>query len=248
VRKDDTRSDIYFLGCIFYNMLTGEPPLSETRDRLQRLSKSRFLSVTPIRKAEPSIPDSVALAVNKSMMLDPNRRYQSPGAMLSDLQIASKRLAEDPQATAVAATDGADGQAPESSPAEKQRSVMVVESNVEMQDVFRRGFKRVGYRVLLTSDPDRAMERMQQDVHVADCVIFNAQKIGKPALHAFNSFGENAKTSLVPAVLLLDREQLSWRNSAVTAEHRVVLPLPITIKKLRRVLDKLIVSSNGTEG
>ena len=33
VRKDDVRSDIYFLGCIYYNMLTGQPPLVETRDR-----------------------------------------------------------------------------------------------------------------------------------------------------------------------------------------------------------------------
>ena len=47
VRKDDTRSDIYFLGCIFYHMLTGQSPLSETKDRLQRLSKQRFLDVIP---------------------------------------------------------------------------------------------------------------------------------------------------------------------------------------------------------
>ena len=71
VRKDDTRSDIYFLGCIYYHMLTGQPPLTETRDRLQRLSKQRFLDVVPIRKIEPNVPDSVALVVNKAMMLDP---------------------------------------------------------------------------------------------------------------------------------------------------------------------------------
>ena len=45
VRKDDPRSDIYFLGCIFYHMLTGKPPIYETKDRIQRLSKSRFEDV-----------------------------------------------------------------------------------------------------------------------------------------------------------------------------------------------------------
>ena len=61
VRKDDTRSDIYFLGCIYYNMLAGQPPLAETRDRVQRLSKQRFLDVVPIQKADPSIPACVAI-------------------------------------------------------------------------------------------------------------------------------------------------------------------------------------------
>ena len=53
VRKDDTRSDIYFLGCIFYHMLTGQAPLSETKDRLQRLSKQRFLEVIPVQNVDP---------------------------------------------------------------------------------------------------------------------------------------------------------------------------------------------------
>ncbi len=86
VRKDDVRSDIYFLGCIYYNMLTGQPPLVETRDRVLRLSKQRFLDVVPIQKVDRSLPVSVSVVVNKAMALDPERRYQSPLAMLVDLR------------------------------------------------------------------------------------------------------------------------------------------------------------------
>ena len=93
VRKDDTRSDIYFLGCIFYHMLTGQAPLSETRDQLQRLSKQRFLEVVPIQKIAPALPHWVTLVVNRAMDLDPSRRYQSPSAMLADLHIAATQLA-----------------------------------------------------------------------------------------------------------------------------------------------------------
>ena len=253
VRKDDTRSDIYFIGCIFYNMLTGEPPLSETRDRLQRLSRARFIQVKPIRKVDPTVPDSVALVVNKSMTLDPDRRYQSPGTMLSDLDIAARRLAEDAQAAsgdAQSATAGRqrDRAAAKSLPPEEQHTVMVVESNSNMQDLLRKAFKRSGYRVLLTSDPARAWSRLRQEPNTADCIVFNAQQIGQPALQMFNQFGEDAKTQLIPAVLLLDERQLEWKKGAVTAKHRVVLPMPVTMKKLRTVLAKLVAAESRNEG
>ena len=86
VRKDDARSDIYFLGCIYYHLLTGQPPLAETRDPVQRLSKQRFLDVVPVQKIDPSLPTCVVNAVNKAMMLDPEYRFQTPTAMLAELR------------------------------------------------------------------------------------------------------------------------------------------------------------------
>src|SRR4051794_11890083 len=86
VRKDDQRSDIYFLGCIFYHILTGKPPIYETKDRIQRLSKSRFEEVEPILKADSSVPRPVAAVVTRAMELNPAERYQSPGEMLAELK------------------------------------------------------------------------------------------------------------------------------------------------------------------
>jgi eukaryotic-like serine/threonine-protein kinase len=242
-KKDDTRSDIYFLGCIYYHMLTGQPPLVETRDRLQRLSKQRFLDVIPIQKVDPSIPGCVTLVVNKAMMLDPNYRYQSPSAMLGDLHLAAKRLAEEPAegATAADAAVADVSAAPSVTPAalDTGRSVMVVESNAGMQDIFRKGFKRAGYRVLVTADPARAVSRLRQDTSAADCVIFNAQQIGQSALEMFNELAEDNKTQYVPAMLLLDETQHKWQAQARTARHRLVLPMPITMKQLRAALAEL---------
>ncbi len=250
VRRDDTRSDIYFLGCIYYHMLTCVAPLSETRERLKRLSWQRFLNVTPIRKLNPVLPDSVVLVVNKSMMLNPEHRYQSPSAMLSDLAIATQRMAEEPPASADRIGDGASGaegaiianSEPDHGefPVEEHHSVMVVESNSTMQDVFREGLKRAGYRVLLTSDPTRALGRFHQDAATADCVIFNAQQLGQPALDMFNRFGKDPRIDFVPAMLLLDEGQHQWKGKAETAKHRVVLPMPITMKKLRSALAQLV--------
>ena len=245
VRKDDTRSDIYFMGCIYYHMIAGKAPLSETRERAKRLSKARFQNVVPIRKADPSVPDSVALVVNKAMMLDASKRYQSPGAMLHDLKLAAKRMKKDPppsrsEAMAAAQSAGAQGSGNGAAASADRQSVMVVESNGAMQDLFREKLKQAGYRVLITSDPGRALDRFQHDIGTADCVVLNAQQLGKAALEAFNKFGSDPRTKTVPAVLLLDEKQQRWSPKAGTAGHRVVLSMPVTMKQLRGVLTKLV--------
>ena len=113
---------------------------------------------------------------------------------------------------------------------------MVVESDAKMQDLLREGFRRAGYRVLVTVDPGRAVDRFRQDASVADCVIFNAQQIGLPALEMFNQLGEDQATSSIPAILLLEEDQQAWKSQARTARHRIVLPMPVTLRQLRTLL------------
>jgi serine/threonine protein kinase/CheY-like chemotaxis protein len=242
VRKDDTRSDIYFLGCMYYHMLTGVSPLSESKDRVQRLNKTRFLDVVQIQKLNPAIPHSVALVVNKAMQLDVNRRYQTPAAVMVDLEIAARRLTEEGAAGGDLPADNRerDRLAARVGVTEPQGSVMIVESNARMQDLLRDGLKKAGYRVLITSDPQRAMGMFHQDPATADCLVFNAQEIGEPALEAFNQLGEDQRTHYVPALLLLDEPQREWRYRVNTADHRKLLFMPVTMGKLRAALEKLI--------
>ena len=118
---------------------------------------------------------------------------------------------------------------------------MVVESDVAMQDVFRQGFKRAGYRVLVTADPVQGGGAgSAQDPSVADCVIFNAQQIGESALEMFNELGEDERTQSIPAMLLLGRvPDTRGSRRLSTAQHRLVLPMPITMKQLRTTLAEL---------
>jgi len=246
VRKDDTRSDIYFLGCMYYHMLTGVPPLVETRDRLQRLSKTRFQEVHSIQKVNQNIPSSLAVVVNKAMALEVNRRYQTPGAVLADLEIAARRAGEEPTGEQEPQDEDTEEErlAADMVGLPQQRSVMVVESNTETQNAFRDGLKRAGYRVLVTSDPQRALARIQEDTQVADCVVFGAELLGEAAVEAFNRLGAEEGTRAVPALLLLGENQEAWAQQAAAADHRLVMFMPLTMKQLRGALTRLLAAKS----
>jgi serine/threonine-protein kinase len=243
VRKDDTRSDIYFMGCIYYHMLAGKAPLAETKDRSKRLSRQRFEEVVPIQQADSSVPASVAIVVNKAMALDPDRRYQTPDEMVRDLELATRKLQDGTADEEI--LEDEEVSAARTTPA-LGHSVMIVESNARLQEVFRENLRGAGFRVLMTSDPKRAQELFYTNTRTAECVLFNAQAMGEAALRAFNRLGENKRTEKVPAMLLLDEPQHAWRKHAKTAEHRVVVLMPIHMKKLQEELLKLVPSKAGS--
>lgn len=252
VRRDDMRSDIYFLGVMYYAMLYGKSPLVETRDKIVRMSRSRYFDVTPIYRAMPEIPRVVATVVNTAMQLEPDLRYQTPGEMLVDLRIALERLAAGDVAAASTAgdegaTDGRPGHRVRlastlQAEGARQNGLMIVESNGAMQDVFRDHFKKAGYRVLLIGDPNRAAERFTDNSKPAQCVLFCTSELGERAVQAFEDFAEGAITRAIPAVLLLDPRYraLAARVQGRLCEHRIIAPMPIKMKKLQELLVSLI--------
>jgi len=236
VRKDDHRSDVYFLGCMYYHMLAGKAPLFETRDRTQRLSKTRFESVTPILEREPSLPVVVALIVHKAMDLNPDARYQSPGEMHAELQLALPRL----QSGAAAQDD--EKQANAALHAGPPKKVMVVESDSNLQDVFRNRLKQQGFRVLLLSDPARAFDRLQTNPKTADCVVLNTENLDLSALEAFNQLGADRQTQQLPAVLLLSQRHQDKFAQAASAPHRIVVQMPVRFNQVQLLLNQLLTA------
>jgi len=244
VRKDDQRSDLYFLGCIYYHLLTGQAPIYETKDRIQRLSKTRFQDVTPILKVDPTLPRAVAVVVTKAMELDPAKRYQSPNEMANELRSAAQRINE-PEADS-GGESAARRHSASAGPPAPQRTLMFIDSDIELQNVFRERLKSGGYRVLVTRDPDRAIERFAEE-KVADCVIFSSEGLGQAALDAFNRFGKGEKTQQVPAILLLAEQHRAWKSQARIDAARVVVEMPIRLKQLREILARLVPVAAGRQ-
>ncbi len=226
--KDDPRSDIFFLGCMLYHILTGTPPLAETKDRVARGAPSRFLNVAPPQQA-PGVPDPLIQVLVRSMALNPAQRYQRPAEMLMDLRRAAERLGS--RESAVRGTAA--------SP-EPSHSVMVVESNAEMQNALRDGLKRSGFRVLVTIDPERALARLEENPKLVDCMIFSTPELGKPALEAFNRLAELEHGRGMKSILMLGEAHRKWEKHAQTGEHRKVLHMPLKLKALRAALASLV--------
>jgi hypothetical protein len=109
-----------------------------------------------------------------------------------------------------------------------------------MQDVFRAELKKAGYRVLLTGDPSRAVERLRKEPQLVGCALFNAEGLGQSALSAFNQLADEQETMSLPAVLLLRAQQQSWTAQARTSDRRVVLLMPLKMSRLCETLSKLI--------
>lgn len=82
----DQRTDIYALGCVFYELLTGAPPfLGE--NALSTMMKHQTETVLSLKEASmgTSFPPVLEQIVAKLLEKDPNRRYQNANALVVDL-------------------------------------------------------------------------------------------------------------------------------------------------------------------
>jgi len=253
VRKNDPRSDLFFVGCIYYHLLSGHPPLMETRDRMKRLARSRYRDIPSITEFNRDLVSEYAAVVNKAMQFAPDRRYQTPGEMAADLKRLLEEKPEQRGSVGSGANNHGDSNATQEEDAASRegldeegnpRKLMIVESDVRMQNLFRDRFKRSGYRVLVTSDPARAVVRLRQEKDVADLVLFSTGDLGEAALNAFNELAEHPETNELSAVLLLGDKHQGWRSrTQAHGGRRAVVAMPLKWRQLREALVNVLYTA-----
>ncbi len=104
----DARSDLYSVGCLLYELLTGRPPFTGDSPVAIAYQHVRENPIPPSR-VDPDLPGWADAIVLRAMEKDPGDRYQSAADMRSDIQRA---LSGFPVAAAMPMTQSYQGQGP----------------------------------------------------------------------------------------------------------------------------------------
>jgi serine/threonine protein kinase len=77
-RPADARVDMYGLGCVLYEVLTGEVPYPEPTPAAKMYAQRSADPPSP-RARRPDVPEPLDAVVRRAMAKDPSERHQSPG-------------------------------------------------------------------------------------------------------------------------------------------------------------------------
>ena len=224
---NDPRSDLFFLGTIYYELLTGKHPYPPTKSKDERRQFSRYRDIQPIREIDPSLPPAVTKIVDKLLRISPFERYQTPAAVATDLRAVLLSLAP---------ASSSDDSVVVPIPKQFSPTVICVEDRVRQQDSLREYFSKHGYRVLLLRDFDRALTRLRSDPPKG--LVLMSETLGNDAKTLFEKAVTTCRPCGTAVVLVLSKGQSDLKETVADSDvSRVLYEHPVTLRSIRKALE-----------
>jgi eukaryotic-like serine/threonine-protein kinase len=219
-KTSDVRSDIYFLGHVLYEMIAGEAIMPRLKDKHAAMQRRRFEEVEAkiAQKApELGIHPAIVKLILKAVAFNPLARFQNPSQFLEAIRGVRAELAG--SSDVVRRADG-------------PLTIFVVEANVKLQDVFREKLRKLGFRVLISSDMTNALKRYQQSPYHA--LLVDAGTIGKEGVENFRKVLREADSNHLDlsGILILNEDQAIWAEQIKGFENSDAFVRPVGIKQL----------------
>ncbi len=251
-------------------MLTGKLPMeeAESKDMLRKMLKRSFGAIKPIAEHQYAPDEDLCQIVEKMMKVDLKARYQTMDDIVAELGRYRAALEEGVKLGRIAspAGEGAQGDAEfdslfsfpsesgapsdaaekpqELAPAEMKtlpsKTILCVETQTEIQDALRKTLAKLGYRVLLVTDAERAAERYRESP--VDAVIFDTDGLGVDAFEAISDMHEKAHEDehSLQAIVLLGPRQDALRDKLPVDDRLIVLSKPIKMKQVQDAIQQLL--------
>ncbi len=221
---NDPRSDLFFLGGILYELLAGTPPYPRTRSREERRDITRYQSIQPLARVAPKVPAPLVNIVERLQQIDPRARYQTPSQLIGDLRTIIRTL-----------DVGLNHSDSSIALEETVATVMCVEDRKKHQDWLREYLTRHGYRVLVLSDVERALGRLESNP--PDCVVLMGAAIGDRILDAFSRATRIGRKMSVACVAVLSESQAELKGEMNgDSSSAQILVQPIQLRDLRKAI------------
>jgi eukaryotic-like serine/threonine-protein kinase len=229
----DPRSDLFFVGCVAYELLTGRSPLEKPRSAEARMASYRFQKIPPMTPEEVQAPASVFRLVDNLLALDPAQRIQTAAQLLERVRVCRAEL---------------DGKKSADDAKKPQATIFLVETDEKLQDILRTKLKEKGFRILIAADPVRALDRFRQQPF--DLLIVDASTTGDNGYYVFERIMDDAQRQSIACagILMIKDDQMEWQKKVAEFPNTVTLVQPIKYKQLVGAIQTLLPGAGAKAG